>query len=60
MPYPYTEFLTPLKAAHLKKTMRRYIQHNIEAASEMPWRALVDLLENKEEKKGLFRLRWWE
>jgi len=57
MPFPYTEFLTPLKAAYLKKTTRYHIQHNIEAASEMPWRALVDLLEKKERKKGLFRLR---
>jgi hypothetical protein len=51
MPFPYTEFLTPLKAAYLKKTTRYHIQHNIEAASEMPWRALVDLLEKKERKK---------
>jgi hypothetical protein len=51
MPFPYTEFLTPLKAAHLKKAMRCRIQHNIEAASEMPWRALVDLLEKKERKR---------
>jgi hypothetical protein len=36
MPHPYTEFLTPLKAALLKKATRRHIQHNIEAASETP------------------------
>jgi hypothetical protein len=56
MPYPYTEFLTPLKAAHLKKAARRHIQHNIKAASETPWRVLVDL-KKEGEKKGLFRLR---
>jgi hypothetical protein len=51
MPFPYTEFLTPLKAAHLKKMTRYHIRHNIEAASEMPWRALVDLLEKRKERK---------